>query len=103
MLVTDSVTSEAVIETSSLSAQGVWLTGGLVRSETVALDVTVAGTLTVETGALLEVAGLDDDVGDTATHTGSKITTGLTQNNNLSTGHIFAGMIAGSFDHREGA
>ncbi len=43
------------------------------------------------------------DIGDPAAHPRSDIASGLAQHNHYAAGHVFAGVIASAFDHRQRA
>jgi hypothetical protein len=43
------------------------------------------------------------DIGDAARHAGGEVAPGLAQHDDDAAGHVFAAMIAGAFDHRDGA
>ena len=43
------------------------------------------------------------DIGDAARHAGGEIAPGLAQHDHHAAGHVFAAMVAGAFDHGDGA
>src|SRR5215467_1291002 len=50
----------------------------------------------------LERAVLIQDIGDAARHAGSEITASTPKDDNDASGHVFAAMIAGAFNDRNG-
>ena len=56
-----------------------------------------------EVAAPLEVAVLVEHVGDAARHAGGEIAAGRAEHHHHAAGHVFAAMVAGAFDHGDGA
>ena len=53
--------------------------------------------------AAREAAVLVEHVGDAARHAGGEIAPGLAEHDDDAAGHVFAAMVAGAFDDRDGA
>jgi hypothetical protein len=56
-----------------------------------------------EVAAVAEAAVLVVDVGDAARHAGGEVATGLAEHRDDPAGHVFAAVVAGALDHRDGA
>src|SRR5436190_2022196 len=56
-----------------------------------------------EIAALGEIAALIENIGDTARHAGGEVASGFADDKNDAAGHVFAAMIANTFDDGDGA
>src|SRR5258707_7642327 len=88
----------AVLDAGRALPRPVWIVGG----------AAVGGPHRLEldhrrVAQLAEAAARIPDIGDAARHAGGEVAAGLAEHHDDSAGHVFAAMVAGALDYRDGA